>query len=594
MHRRPRVTVLLALMMALGAARQYATAVPAAAQADDIGIAVDAAEVRETLDLASFPEPFVPLNGAYLIVWVTIANNAPAAADYDYCPAGEHCLNPLWFEAVNEAGAAFAVDETARAAFDSSDEQVLRFGNEIPPGGTARIVLVFDVPAGGASWSLRSTVEADVPFDLPMTLSAPVVAPQEAVLEAEMNQIVPVAGIDIVATRAEERATIDLPSQPAPFIPEGEYVVVYLIVTNAGAGAAEYDICPPDDRLCLSQRWFQLTDKESNAYPVEPIAWAAFGMKPEFLPFGGELPSGSPEQIALVFDVPAGIDEWWLDATPDAPRPFSIRLRLSPAAGTIRVVRATTGGEAVGAGSAVELILDTSGSMLDALEGQRRIDVAKTVLGGLVAETIPPGTPLALRVFGHTPDSCETNLALPPQPLDPGAMTGLISGLDAIDGFNIPSGASLAAVAEDPHGVAGPIIVVLVTDGEETCGGDPAAVLRALAAQGIDVRVNIVGFAVEDEALKTQFREWAHLGNGQYFDAAGAADLGRAIAAAVRPPFRIVDAAGNDLGGGLVDGDPVEVPPGRYRVDVLAARTATSDNVVVASGARVEVPWSDH
>ena len=33
-------------------------------QASDFGIAVDSAEIRETIELASFPEPLVPLNGA--------------------------------------------------------------------------------------------------------------------------------------------------------------------------------------------------------------------------------------------------------------------------------------------------------------------------------------------------------------------------------------------------------------------------------------------------------------------------------------------------------------------------------------------------
>lgn len=589
-----RVIGLLACWIAVSIVATPARAFQdSAAGTGGLAIATDTAEVRETIDLASFPEPFVPANGAYLIVWVTVTNTAATAVDYDYCPAGEACFNPSWFEVVDQTGAAFQVDETVRAAFDSSEEQGLRFGNEISPGGAARIVLVFDVPAGDASWMLRSTDEAATSFSVPITISAPIAPTEAATLEAGMNQVVPLGGINIMATRAENRATIDLPSQPEPFVPaNGEYIVVYLTLINASSGAAEYDICPPGDgRLCLNQLWFQLSDQDDQAFPVEPLAWSAFSMNPAFLPFGGELPPGSPEPVALVFDVPAGNAEWWLESTPDAPRQFSIQLQLSPAPGTIQVVHAAAGGGEPGAAPAVELILDTSGSMLETLEGQRRIDIARTVLSQLVAETIPPGTPLALRVFGDTPESCETTLAAPLQPLDPGAIAGLIDGLGAIDGVKTPIGASLEAVAGDLQGVTGPKIVVLVTDGEETCGGDPAAAIRALAAQGIDARINIVGFAVDDEALKAQFREWAHLGNGQYFDAAGSAELGRSIAAAVQPQFRVLNAAGDEVGAGLVDGDPVEVPPGTYRVEVLAAQTDVLDNVVVTSGARTEVPW---
>lgn len=61
----------------------------------------------------------------------------------------------------------------------------------------------------------------------------------------------------------------------------------------------------------------------------------------------------------------------------------------------------------------------------------------------------------------------------------------------------------------------------------------------------------------------------------------------------MQPPFRILDATGHEVGGGLVDGDPVEVPPGRYRLEVLSGQTAIIDDVVVEAGARVEVPWGD-
>ncbi|MDQ3695761.1 MAG: VWA domain-containing protein [Chloroflexota bacterium] len=584
--------LLVCSVIAGGFVRGEALAQETADQPGDFDFAIERAETRETIDLASFPDPLVPVGGEYLIVWMTVTNTGPTAADYDYCAPDVSCFNPSWFEVVDENGAAFPVDEIVRAAFEQSEEEVHRFGGEIQPGDTARIVLVFDVAPGVAAWVLRGTDEALVPISLPIVTSEPVFIAEEDPLYAELNQTVPVGGIDLAATRAEVRATIDLASFPEPFVPEGEYIVVYLTLTNTGA-AAEYDICPPHGRLCLSPLWFELADTAGNAYPVEPIAWSAFSMNPDFLPFGSELAPGFPEPIALVFDVPAGVDEWWLISTPEAPRQFFIRLELDAAPSSIQVVRSSNGGEGAAAGGAVELILDTSGSMLESLEGRRRIDIAKEVLGSLVAETIPPGTPLALRVFGATPDSCETTLAAPLQPLDPAAMASLIAGVEAIDGVNTPIGASLEQVASDLQGAAGTKIVVFVTDGEETCGGDPAAALRALANQGIDVRVNIVGFAVEDEALKAQFREWTRLGNGQYFDAAGSTGLGQAVVAAVQPPFRILDAAGNEAGGGLIDGDPVEVPPGAYDIEVLSATPDTIANVVVESGARVEVAWDD-
>ena len=75
-------------------------------------------------------------------------------------------------------------------------------------------------------------------------------------------------------------------------------------------------------------------------------------------------------------------------------------------------------------------------------------------------------------------------------------------------------------------------IIVLVTDGQESCKGNPAQAIRDLVAQGLDVHVNIVGFAIDDAKLKAQLQEWAAVGNGQAFDAQGKDDL----AAAPRRP----------------------------------------------------------
>jgi hypothetical protein len=356
---------------------------PAGAQdvslADTIGVRIDSAEVRDTLDLEGFPDPFIPANGAYLIAWVNVVNGGSSSLDYDYCPPERTCVTPLWFEAVDESGAAFPVDEVSRAAFESAQpaDEMLPFGGEIPAGATARIPLVFDIPAAATSWTVRSTDEATVDFAFPVTLSQVTEEAEEAPVQAGMNQVVSLGDIELVVTRAEVRTPIDLPSQPQPFVPQGEYLIVYLTVANRGSADAQYDICPPDGQTCLSQLWFQVSDEQSRSYPVEPIAWSAFSLKPEFLPFGSVLPPGSPEPIALVFDVPAGIDTWWLNSTPDAPHPFSISRQLSPAPGAIQVVREGQEGAPASGSAAIELILDTSGSMLQPLEGQRRIDIAR-------------------------------------------------------------------------------------------------------------------------------------------------------------------------------------------------------------------------
>ena len=131
-----------------------------------------------------------------------------------------------------------------------------------------------------------------------------------------------------------------------------------------------------------------------------------------------------------------------------------------------------------------------------------------------------------------------------------------------------PIGQSLELVASDLASVSGKRLIVLVTDGEETCGGDAAAAIEALQATGIDVRVNIVGFAIDDAALAETFRYWATLGAGSYHEAASADDLAESMAAALRAPFTVTDSDGNLVASGTVGGEPIELVAGDYQVTV--------------------------
>jgi hypothetical protein len=258
------------------------------------------------------------------------------------------------------------------------------------------------------------------------------------------------------------------------------------------------------------------------------------------------------------------------------------------------VIGITEGEESLIAGTAIELILDASGSMLQLLQGApgspRRIDVAKQVLTGLVTEVLPPGTPLALRVFGHIqPDACRTDLEIALAPLDPQTVAGRIANIEAMNLARTPIADSLLWVASDLAGASGQKVVVLVTDGEETCDGDPAQAIRTLQEQGIDVRINIVGFAIADEALKQQFAAWAALGGGFYFDATNAAELDAAVDQALRVPFRLLDAGGATVAEGFVNGDPVLAPAGVYTVEVLSEPVRRIEGVQVSASQEITV-----
>lgn len=239
--------------------------------------------------------------------------------------------------------------------------------------------------------------------------------------------------------------------------------------------------------------------------------------------------------------------------------------------GTVRVVAPASVGVPGPGSGAVEVILDASGSMLQRLGGERRIDIAKEALRTLVRDVVPSATPFALRAFGHREaNSCRTDLEIPLAPLEPAAATARIGELQAMNLAKTPIAASLARVREDLPGVTGPVVVVLITDGEETCEGDPAAAIQGLRGAGFDVRVNIVGFAIDEHRLREEFETWARAGNGRYVEANDASQLADAMGESLRVPFEIVR-DGVVVATGVVNGESLLLEPGTYIVRLPGA-----------------------
>jgi hypothetical protein len=225
---------------------------------------------------------------------------------------------------------------------------------------------------------------------------------------------------------------------------------------------------------------------------------------------------------------------------------------------------------------AVELIIDASGSMLQQLGNEgRRIDVAHKVLDDLIRQKIPVDTPVALRAFGDdAPGSCETSLRAPLAPLLPDYLAPIATGIQPVNLAKTPIAASLAATSADLSAAIGPRVVVLVTDGEETCGGDPEAEIAALRAAGVQVTVNIVGFAVDDSAVAAMLEKWAKDGGGRYLPASDGAGLGQALSDAILEGFTVSDASGKVVAEGQVGGEPVRLPSGTYKVNVGGGRVS--------------------
>lgn len=180
---------------------------------------------------------------------------------------------------------------------------------------------------------------------------------------------------------------------------------------------------------------------------------------------------------------------------------------------------------------AIELILDASGSMNARLRGQPKIDGARAAVEKFTAG-LPASDLLAFRAYGHQSprqkhDCADIQLLAPFAPAG-GSRARVVAaakGLKA-QGYT-PITDSLRLAAKDfPATAPKRRIVVLVSDGKETCEGDPCAAARELAAAGIVVHT--IGFDV-DAAARMQLECVAKATGGAYFEAADAERLAALI-----------------------------------------------------------------
>lgn len=161
----------------------------------------------------------------------------------------------------------------------------------------------------------------------------------------------------------------------------------------------------------------------------------------------------------------------------------------------------------------VELILDVSGSMAQLLPtGETRMEAAKAVLTDLV-NGIPQNGDInvGLRIYGHEGDntvagqaaSCQSSeLVVQIDGVDKDAIIAEIGDLQPT-GWT-PLALSLQAAEEDfPIGNDVTNAIVLVTDGLETCGGDPCLAAGGANAGDAGIVTHVVGFALtpEEQAL---------------------------------------------------------------------------------------------
>ncbi len=242
------------------------------------------------------------------------------------------------------------------------------------------------------------------------------------------------------------------------------------------------------------------------------------------------------------------------------------------------------------ADTAIEIILDASGSMYKKLDKTTRIAIAKSVLKDLMQTSLPQDVPLALRIYGHRKEkACDTNLEMPLKPFKSKKGISIIDRVDPKNRSRTPLAESLMLVTEDLKSATGRKLVILLTDGEESCGGDPEEAIRFLREQGNDVQLNIVGLAIDSEKTGQQFSHWAKLGGGMYFAANDQLGLKSALEKSLFPKYQLMDKNGDVVVEGVADGSATQVIEGTYQLKILTTPTRDMGEVFIQEGKVVKI-----
>ena len=260
-------------------------------------------------------------------------------------------------------------------------------------------------------------------------------------------------------------------------------------------------------------------------------------------------------------------------------------------------------------------VFDCSFSMTEKIRKRAKFDIAKEVLREVINK-LPDDTKVGLRLYGHRHGSmtnesrADTELVAPIGPLDRTRLIRTIDGAKAMG--QTPLVLSTLAAGEDLKKAGGGIIVV-VTDGEESCGGRPRKAGPQLAELGVPLRLEVIGFALTGRRVAEDMIAFTAPTGGRFHTAADGLQLATALREASRPdpvvapppppppappepedlPYEVFDAEDHSVAkSSTLGGEPPELAPGVYRVELRdGGRTASLAGLKLAEGQTLELRY---
>ena len=192
------------------------------------------------------------------------------------------------------------------------------------------------------------------------------------------------------------------------------------------------------------------------------------------------------------------------------------------------------------ANESVLIILDLSKSMNEQLRsGETKIEVAKKAVTD-VMQTLPSDTNIGLRVYGHKSGFLGMNQCSKTEllaPIKPNNKEAILSEIEKLEPSGVtPIAYSLKKAINDFKDDDRPKRIILISDGLETCNGDPCSFARTLKSKGLNIKIDVISFGinVKNYSLDSQLQCIALATHGHFSRAETHIDLVNAISNSVQ------------------------------------------------------------
>jgi hypothetical protein len=185
------------------------------------------------------------------------------------------------------------------------------------------------------------------------------------------------------------------------------------------------------------------------------------------------------------------------------------------------------------------ILLDASGSMKEKIGSKTKMDIAKAAVQKF-ASTLPSNVMISLRVYGHKGTSsgadktasCNSTEEIYQSVgyqsntfqsalsrIHPSGWTPIAKALDGV-------ALNLESLSSDVDSTSTKSYVYVVSDGKETCNGNPVESAKKLNLSNVKTIVNIIGFDVQTKG-DASLRQIATAGGGEYISVNNESELNK-------------------------------------------------------------------